>query len=118
MERENRYLVLKLTDIEKHLDDHQKAKLEAIQFELEAGRSLDGKQPLECVVIESDWPEYEHTWQAIEHRVDNNPKEAAFAALREAERKMYAYFISCDLGDERIKAAEVFENIRTAARVG
>ncbi len=27
------------------------------------------KQPLACVVVESDWPEYEPTWEAIKKRV-------------------------------------------------
>ena len=32
-------------------------------------RRLKGKEPLDCVVVESDWPEYEPTWRAIEARV-------------------------------------------------
>lgn len=32
-------------------------------------RRLKGKKPLECVVVEKDWPEYEPTWKAIEARV-------------------------------------------------
>lgn len=95
MEREIRYVVLKLTDIEKHLDDHQKSKLKAILFELEAGRSLDGKQPLECVVVESDWPEYELTWQAIEARVDG---KTAWTADQYKQRiQMDNYIISTNV---------------------
>ncbi len=45
-------------------------------------------------------------------------KEAAFEALREAEKKMHAYASALDLGEDRIKAFEIFENIRNAARVG
>lgn len=45
-------------------------------------------------------------------------KNEAFAALREAETKMYSFAAFLDVGDERTKAFEVFENIRNAARVG
>lgn len=45
-------------------------------------------------------------------------KEKAFAALRQAEKLMYEYACNLDVGDERTKAFEVYENIRTAARVG
>jgi hypothetical protein len=37
---------------------------------------------------------------------------------RAAERAAYAYFGACPVGDERIRASEVYENIRTATRVG
>lgn len=45
-------------------------------------------------------------------------RESAFSALREAERKMHAYAKELEVGQERINAFEVFENIRNAARVG
>lgn len=45
-------------------------------------------------------------------------KNAAFAALRDAEKRMHAYASALDVGDERTKAFEIFENIRNAARVG
>lgn len=41
-------------------------------------------------------------------------KEEAFAALREAEKKMHSYASACEVGDEREKAFEIFENIRLA----
>ena len=45
-------------------------------------------------------------------------KDSAFSALRKAEQKMHEYAASLDVGDERTKAFEIFENIRNAARVG
>lgn len=45
-------------------------------------------------------------------------KDKAFAALRDAEKRMYEYACNLDVGDERTKAFEIYENIRTAARVG
>ena len=35
---------------------------------IEMARVHEGKAPLDAVVVESDWPEYEPTWKAIEAR--------------------------------------------------
>ena len=40
------------------------------------------------------------------------------AAIRHAEQVAHQYFVGCDLGDERIRAGDVYENVRTALRVG
>lgn len=45
-------------------------------------------------------------------------KSAAFAALRDAEKRMHTYACELEVGEERTKAFEIFENIRNAARVG
>jgi hypothetical protein len=37
--------------------------------------------------------------------------------MREAEKAAYEYFCECDVGREREKAHEIYENIRTAGRV-
>jgi hypothetical protein len=37
---------------------------------------------------------------------------------RAAEKAAYAYFCGCPVGEERNRASEVYENIRTATRVG
>lgn len=37
--------------------------------------------------------------------------------MHEAEKAAYEYFCVCDLGPEREKASEIYENIRTAGRV-
>lgn len=72
-EREQRYLVFKRADLQKHLGPSDMDSLQKIVLAVEDGRKLEGKDPLECVVIESDWPEYEPTWRAIEQRVNGNP---------------------------------------------
>lgn len=69
MKREPRYTVLKNTDAEKHLDGDEISLLVALCDKVTLGRYRDGKPALQCVVIESDWPEYEPTWAAIERRV-------------------------------------------------
>ncbi len=56
--REERYIVIK----RKYITEEQEQKLREIlaTFNL---------PPLECAVIESDWPEYEEVWGMIETRV-------------------------------------------------
>lgn len=45
-------------------------------------------------------------------------RNAAIDKLRDAEKAAYAYFCACPVGRERERAADVYENIRNAARVG
>lgn len=40
------------------------------------------------------------------------------AAIRTAEKAAYAYFCECEVGAERVRASEVFDNVRTALRTG
>ena len=67
--REARYVVLKSADVMKCLTVSELIELRRIQARVEEHRAELGKPPLDCVVVESDWPEYERTWQAIEARV-------------------------------------------------
>ena len=67
--REERYLVFKLSDVEEHFTPGERQQLARLAEVQRVGRSEGGKPLLECVVVESDWPEYEPTWQAIEARV-------------------------------------------------
>lgn len=68
MERENRYTVLKNKDLFV-LTRSQKEALSIIKLAVSKHRKDTGKGPLKCVVVESDWPEYEPTWETIEARV-------------------------------------------------
>jgi len=70
MKRENRYLVFKRKDMLEHLTPEQQSFLEGIAFQIELGRKACEKSPIECVVVEHDWPMYEDTWQAIEQWVE------------------------------------------------
>lgn len=61
--REARYIVIKLADLNKL----RGGQTEALRQELaKVSRRLPKR---ECLVIESDWPEYEPVWQMIERRV-------------------------------------------------
>lgn len=64
--REERYIVFKVSDLGNSLKGDE---IRRLSKEYAEQRSLKGKPPLECVVVESDWPEYEPTWKAIEARV-------------------------------------------------
>lgn len=67
--REERYIVFKLSDVEEHFTPGERQQLARLAEVQRVGRSEGGKPLLECVVVESDWPEYEPTWKAIEARV-------------------------------------------------
>lgn len=66
--REKRYAVIKLSDAE-HLSAGDKDSLDRILRRATVIRTENGKQPLQCAVVESDWPEYEPVWKMIEDRV-------------------------------------------------
>jgi len=65
-DREERYIVFKLSDLGNSLKGDE---IRRLAREYAEQRRLRGKPPLECAVVESDWPEYEPTWRAIEARV-------------------------------------------------
>lgn len=70
MIRECRYLVFKLKDAQAALTQDERGLLNHLAGKVDDYRLGEGKRPLVCAVVESDWPEYEPTWQAIEQRVD------------------------------------------------
>lgn len=72
MIREHRYFVLKLKDINAALTTTEIGLLNQLALKVDKYRTTHLKKPLECVVVESDWPEYEPTWKAIESRVDSD----------------------------------------------
>ena len=80
MERENRYIVIKKSDIKYALYhgsligsdiDTLNCTLEVLNLE----RHRRGKADLKTVVVESDWPEYELVWKMIASRVDHGDKQ-------------------------------------------
>ena len=77
--REARYAVLKNADVMQCLTVSELIELRRIQAKVEEHRAEIGKPPLDCVVVESDWPEYEPTWRAIEARVMGAQPAPSFA---------------------------------------
>jgi hypothetical protein len=70
MERENRYVVVKRKDILRYLSAVEEKQLGLLVEKIDEGRKQDNRCVLQCVVVESDWPEYEPTWNAVEKRAD------------------------------------------------
>ena len=70
MQRENRYTVLKNKDIAEYLNDDECDQLDDLCRKINRSRLLAGKETVQCVIVEHDWPEYEATWAAIERRMD------------------------------------------------
>lgn len=69
MKREINYAVIKYSDIGSlPPEDHQ--TLIDLLTKVAQSRVAAGKPPLECVVVEKDWPEYYPTWKAIEDRLE------------------------------------------------
>lgn len=66
--REDRYIVFKISDVVEHLTTTEALHLARLYEIQRVGRKEAGKSELECVVVESDWPEYESTCRAIEAR--------------------------------------------------
>jgi hypothetical protein len=71
MELENRYIVLKRSDIEKYIYDDEKITLSVICEKINDGRGDNGKAPIDALVIESDWPEYGNALESLAERVDS-----------------------------------------------
>jgi len=69
--RELRYTVLKHSDVTKALDPDEKELLIKLEEKVASYRECSGKPILECVVVESDWPEYEIVWDMIKNRVND-----------------------------------------------
>ncbi|WCX68726.1 hypothetical protein [Salmonella phage GSW6] len=83
MEHEERYVVIKLSDIEEalklgHISSSTVTSLEHIVTLIWFSRAQRGKEDLKTVVVEHDWPEYEEVWRMIENRVE-------FEAARQEE---------------------------------
>ena len=73
--REERYTVLKHVDVTEALDADEAELLIYLEEKIAHYRQMNDKPPLKCVVVESDWPEYEPTWQAIEKRCNDGVAE-------------------------------------------
>ena len=75
--RENRYIVIKRSDLDGAVSDlpikYQKKvwdQLGQVVSMPNKHRQNTGKSPLECVIVEHDWPEYDYVWKAIKHRME------------------------------------------------
>jgi len=74
--RERRYLVAKVRDVETALSGDEKRQLSALMDKVENHREQQGKSPLECVVVESDWPNYQETWDSVREVWETSQRKA------------------------------------------
>lgn len=88
MTREYRYLVVKYKDMLKYLTEDEQQQLIGLAKKVDAGREEDGRHRMECVCVESDWPEYDDTWLAIAKRVDyeNGIKSPIVSGVEQIKR--------------------------------
>ena len=70
MIREYRYTVLKNKDIIHSLDRKEIMQLGKILDKINLFRKKRGKEKIDCVVVEDDWPMYNDVWKMIEEEVD------------------------------------------------
>lgn len=76
-QREDRYIVIKRKDLDAApLADRERFNSALLMLTLNL-------RMRECLVIESDWPEYEPTWAAIQSRVEGRAARAAQPAAGE-----------------------------------
>lgn len=68
--REERYVVIKIKDLEFNSPSGDKNKRSK---ELGEWISRNSLRTRECVVVESDWPEYHLVWAMLEHRMAGKP---------------------------------------------
>ena len=101
--REDRYIVFKVADLGNSLKGDE---IHRLAREYAEQRRLKGKEPLDCVVVESDWPEYEPTWRAIEARVTGTQNVPEESCVQVAARIM-----SIKLIQERNELLEALKEI-------
>jgi len=77
--REERYIVFKMSDVERYLTDKDRANITMMKMEIDAGRDCANKPTFKGLIVEADWPEYEPTWKAIEARVTGAQPAPSFA---------------------------------------
>lgn len=72
MNLEDRYIVIKRSEIEEYLTPDQKANLASICLTLNEARKNNKKGPLEALVLERDWPEYKPTLNLLSKRIQGS----------------------------------------------
>lgn len=84
--KEMRYYVIKVSDAVT-FSDAAKEGLNTALYAAQIVRKLRGASALECVVVESDWPEYEVVWDMIQARVEGRPNRIAALEAQVAEHE-------------------------------
>jgi hypothetical protein len=78
--REDRYNVIKYTDLDK-LSHAERRAVSGFLRRIHESVLREGAPARSFLVIESDWPEYEPVWQMIERRMTGQPEVSAAEEL-------------------------------------
>jgi len=79
---ENRYMIIKRADAKKYLSSEEIEELSFIEANICAARMLDERPPLDALVIEKDWPEYETALKLLSDRVDGTENDLCNELIR------------------------------------
>lgn len=69
--REDKYLVIKRSDILKYLNYDEQFALSRMTVKINSQRISNGKESIEGVIAKKGTPEYESVWNMIEERLIN-----------------------------------------------
>ena len=83
--KEDRYFVIKKNDAGNYLSSAEYNRLLDLLDDISTRRSDDKKAQLNCVVVESDWPEYNLVWDLIEYRATSGENKSLMRSVIDIE---------------------------------
>lgn len=93
-EREIRYAVFKLKDVEKYFSKTERQILDMLAQKIYEERGKEGRRNFQCAVVEDDWPEYEAVWKAIEYRCSGIYPHPPKVERKEHEKDEHGHYIA------------------------
>lgn len=76
MELSQNYVVLKMSDMKKYLNDDEISNVRTAITKITSGRMKQKQEPLHTLVIESHWPEHDDVKAALTERIELEALEA------------------------------------------
>ncbi len=114
--REERYIVFKIKDCMIHLGSDQYEDLMHMAAQVGNRRRAMGMTDRKTLVIESDWPEYEPTWKAIQDRMDGKVNAHARLLASNAEMRRNLEAVLALIKDDMNYIGDSAWRIQTLAR--
>jgi hypothetical protein len=96
---EDRYMVVKLSLLSDEFNEDGMQRSDVIYRNAHFGKAM-----VECVVVESDWPEYDKVWKMIEQRVTGTTPNVDQVALDCMQRIMSILDADWKRGEVQLKA--------------
>ena len=72
---EERYIVLKIKDVLDHLPAEDIHRLRAMSRKIDRSRVNEGRKPFTCLVLETDWPEFEPALNLLKARIEGEAEQ-------------------------------------------